>query len=110
MGYGIATLSVPLAGMAWAAPPSDPASNAADPAQAPGRGGVPEKIADNLRDILGPDAVDGHAPPETGPTPPVVFGISDVAKLGGSVPDSVGPPGKAVQIFTPACVNGLGCP
>ena len=91
-----AAVSVPLAGVAWAEPPADPGSNAADPANAPGPGGVPQQSPFGI-------------PPGKG-TPDFPFGISDIAKLHiGPIPKFVGPPGSFVQIFTPACVNALGC-
>jgi hypothetical protein len=94
-------LSIPLAGMAWAEPPSDPN----DP---PGKGGVPAEAGD----FLGPAKV----------TPGSVF--SSIAQGPGNVPEGVRvfvngfygtstngfaepiPPGIAIKSFTPSCGSG----
>ena len=94
-------LSVPLAGVAWADPPSVPN----DP---PGKGGVPSEAGD----FLGAPKV----------TPGSIF--SGIAKGPGDVPDGVRdfvngfygpgtngfedpiPPGIATKSFTPSCGSG----
>ena len=98
-----AAVSVPLAGVAWAEPPDDPGTTAADPSNAPGPGGVPGKTAQ----VFG---VEGQFTPGKG-TPDLPFGISDFAKLEpGPIATNVAPPGPTVRIFTPSCVGSLGCP
>ena len=99
-------LSVPLAGVAWG-DPSDPNGDGI------GAGGVPVKIAQVLEQHGGP--VVDKVIPGTG-FGPNIFGTSDIAKLPGSVPDTLAPigvsnPGSVVLAVTPGCVNGsLGCP
>ena len=128
-----AAVSVPLAGVAWADPPSDPGSNG----NGIGKGGIPNKTG-NVLDTVTPQ---DFQPPgyQTGDpvTPGSVF--SQVAKFpkevrppGVSVPDAYGqfltgfwqthalppgqpdltgvefgktPPGSVVRGFTPGCAQ-----
>ncbi len=118
-----AAVSVPLAGVAWADPPSDPGSSSpgAPNDNGIGQGGVP-KVAGGLLDSAG-------APNPNGPGSPVPPGkvYSTIAKEDGNVPDGVGvfvnnfyetyggipnpgfgrtPPGIATKTFTPGCSSG----
>jgi hypothetical protein len=88
-----AAVSVPLAGTAWAAPPSDP--------NGVGPGGIPAKIGNNLG---------------TDPTPPG-SGVKTFAQLPGSstpdaihdaFPDTDRTPGGAVKRQTPGADSGNG--
>jgi hypothetical protein len=119
-----AAVSVPLAGGAWAHPPSDLGSSNPGPANNDngiGQGGVP-KVAGGLLDSAG-------APNPNGPGNPVPLGkvYSTIANEDGNVPDGVGvfvnnfyetyggipnpgfgptPPGIATKTFTPGCSSG----
>lgn len=96
------TLSLLLAGVAWA-DESEPSGDGLGP------GGVPVKIAQALERNGGP--VVDRVIPGTG-AEPNIFGSSDLAKLPGSIPDSLGSlnPGAFVRAVTPGCETGsLGC-
>jgi hypothetical protein len=117
-----AAVSVPLAGMAWADPPSDPGSSG----NGIGKGGVPEKLG-----TLVDTGVTPSANPSGDPTPPGSVFIKGLAKLPGSTPVAVGefetgfwtthsltsggqvqtvwgstPPGLAIKPITPGCSHG----
>jgi hypothetical protein len=94
-------LSVPLAGVARGEP-ADPDGNPIGP------GGVPGKISRIVQEQGAP--VEGNVPPGTG-SGEVVLGTSDIAKMPGSVPDTLASvglpnPGSVVKAVTPGCVNG----
>jgi hypothetical protein len=80
-------LSVPLAGMAWAEPPSDPGSHE----NAIGQGGVPTKLGTFVDSgITGKVAGTPSLNPGGGPTPPGKVFISGAAKAPGPTPDAMG--------------------
>jgi hypothetical protein len=117
-----AAMSVPLAGAAWADPPSDPGSND-NPI---GQGGVPKKLGTFVDSGITPSAN-----PSGDPTPPGSVFISGLAKLPGNTPTAVGQfeaglwathtltsgdqvqtvwgptsPGLAIKPVTPGCSHG----
>jgi hypothetical protein len=121
-----AAVSVPLAGVAWADPPSDPGSNG----NGIGQGGLPTKIGNSLSNTVTP-----NLNPNPGGVGPVTPGsqFSQVAKLPGSTPEAYGsvltglfathtstnpdfvlqttpfgptPPGLVTKAFTPGCSKG----
>src|SRR5438270_10675895 len=75
-----AALSVPLAGAAWADPPSDPSSND----NAVGKGGIPEKLGNFLDSGISPSANPSGAPVAPGSV------LNGLAKLPGNAPDAMG--------------------
>jgi hypothetical protein len=116
-----AAMSVPLAGMAWAEPPSDPGSSD----NGIGKGGVPQKLGTFLNTGITPSAN-----PSGDPTPPGSV-INGLAKLPGSTPVAGGefesglwgthtltsgeqiqtvwgptPPGLGIKPVTPGCSHG----
>ena len=120
-----AAVSVPLAGVAWADPPSD--NN--PPGQGPTGPGVPRQAGAYL------DSVDANGPkePDVNPngygnplTPGTLFNAAKDAVPGVSTPDAIGPfvdgfylatqglvtdfgstpPGMAVKTLTPGCKSG----
>ena len=114
-----AVVSVPLAGMAWAEPSSDPGTNdkGSSGENKLGKGGVPKHLGEVLHEINS----------DTYPSDPISPGsiASDVAGMPGSVPDAFGnfvngfwglvgvetdygptAPGLAVKQFTPGCTHG----
>jgi hypothetical protein len=126
-----AAVSVPLAGVAWADPPSDPGSPNGNGI---GQGGVPQKAGDFLTNHVFP-----NANPNPGGVGPVTPGsqFSQAAKVPGlNTPDAYGqaltafwsgpppfgphttdigpiqtvfgstPPGLATKVFTPGCSHG----
>jgi hypothetical protein len=118
-----AAMSVPLAGVAWAEPPSDTSSNDTGTSSNDtgiGAGGVPEKAGNFLDNYgLNPNGDGNPAPPGS------VFKGS--AQGAGNTPDAYGdalngfwhgqgqftdtdfnptPPGMASKAFTPACSSG----
>ena len=122
-----AAVSVPLAGVAWADPPSDAGSNAPDPASnGIGTGGIPNKLGTFVDTGITPSAN-----PTGDPTPPGKVFINGLAKLPGSTPVAVGEfetglwathtlttggqvqtvwgptsPGLAIKPITPGCSHG----
>ena len=131
-----AAVSVPLAGAAWADPPSDPGSSSpgTPSGNGIGQGGVPKKAGSYFDSV---SAANPGLPPlnpngSGAPIPPgKVF--STVAKLPGNTPDALGgfvntiygaygtpetggvptaptfgktPPGLATKTFTPGCLSG----
>jgi hypothetical protein len=91
-------LSVPLAGVAWGDPPTDPGANG----HGVGAEGIPRVIGDHLG--------------STDPIPPGSV-ISDVAQqpgvsvpdaISGAFPDTDRTPGGAIKRQTPGCGNGNG--
>ncbi|WP_029114068.1 hypothetical protein [Mycobacterium sp. URHB0044] len=114
-------LSVPLAALASADPPSDPGSTA----NGIGSGGVPAKLGNFLDTGITPGANPSGAPVTPGSV------INGLAKLPGTTPDAMGqfetglwathtltngdqvqtvwgptPPGLAVKPITPGCSHG----
>ena len=130
-----AAVSVPLAGAAWADPPSDPGSSSpgTPSGNGIGQGGVPKKAGSYFDSI---SAANPGLPPlnpngSGAPIPPgKVF--STVAQMPGNTPDALGgfvntiygaygtpesggpvvttfgktPPGLATKTFTPGCLSG----
>jgi hypothetical protein len=123
-----AALSVPLAGAAWADPPSDNAAPGA-----PGEGGIPQKAGSFFDSVSAANpGLPNLNPNGSGPIAPgTVF--STIAKLPGSTPAALGgfvnsiygaygtpeaggvpvvttfgvvPPGMAIKTFTPGCSSG----
>jgi hypothetical protein len=117
-----AALSVPLAGPAWADPPSDPGSTD----NGIGQGGVPAKLGTFVDTGITPSAN-----PSGDPTPPGSVFIKGLAQLPGSTPVAVGEfetglwathtltsgdqvqtvwgptsPGLAIKPLTPGCAHG----
>ena len=129
-----AAVSVPLAGVAWADPPSDPDSSSnptnPKPNNPPGQGGVPQEIgslADNYnvnpnpgepitpgsafnvaKDAVKRDPVTGKNIP--GVSTPEAYGTfidTFTAPLLGVPPwEGPTPPGQGVKTFTPGCSSG----
>jgi hypothetical protein len=123
-----AAVSVPLAGVAWAGPPSDNAAPGA-----PGKGGIPQKAGSFFDSVSAANpGLPNLNPNGSGPIAPgKVF--STIAKLPGSAPDALGgfvntiygtygtpeaggvpvkttfgktPLGLAIKTFTPGCSRG----
>jgi hypothetical protein len=123
-----AALSVPLAGAAWADPPSDNAAPGA-----PGKGGIPQKAGSFFDSVSAANpGLPNLNPNGSGPIAPgTVF--STIAKLPGSTPDAAAAfvntiysvygtpeaggvpvvttfevvrPGLAIKTFTPGCSSG----
>ena len=117
-----AAVSVPLAGMAWADPPSDPGASDSGV----GNGGIPEKLGNFVDTGITPSAN-----PSGDPAPPGRAFFRDLAKLPGNTPTAVGefetglwathdlangdsvqrvwgptPPGLALKPLTPGCDQG----
>jgi hypothetical protein len=117
-------LSVPLAGVAWAEPASNPDAGGS----AVGEGGIPEKLGDFLESDVTPNANPNG--PDGGPVTvgSIVKGLTAVE---GNVPDALGefetglwsthvllngepiqtvwgttPPGLAIKPLTPGCSHG----
>jgi hypothetical protein len=115
----VAAMSVPLAGVAWAEPASDPGDTGI------GTGGVPEKLGNFLDTGITPSA----NPSGAAITPGSV--VNGLAKAPGTTPDAVGqfetglwathtltgegevqtvwgstPPGLAIKPITPGCSHG----
>jgi hypothetical protein len=91
-------LSVPLAGVAWGDPPTDPGANG----DGVGAGGIPRVLGDNSG--------------STDPIPPGSV-LSDIAQqpgvsvpeaISGAYPDTDRTPGGAIKRQTPGCGNGSG--
>ena len=91
-----AVVSVPLAGVAWADPPSDPGSNG----NGIGKGGVPQK-AGTFANSFGPDAT-GALPARSGKAPPG-SAFKQAAKLPGNTPDAYGDFLKALLTLPWVC-------
>ena len=125
------TLSVPLAGMAWAEPPSDPGSTD----NGVGQGGIPTKLGTFVdTGITGKQPGTPSRNPGGAPTPPGKVFISQAAKAPGPTPAAMGqlesqiwsaytladgtivpsdpaewgnvPPGLAIKPLTPGCDKG----
>jgi hypothetical protein len=120
-----AAVSVPLAGVAWADPPSDPGSPNGNGI---GQGGVPQRTGAFVNSF-GPDTNGDLPNPTGGPVAP-----GSIFKTGAKVPDlnapagygaaldqffatrqtpivtNFGPtvPGSATKLLTPGCGNGHG--
>jgi hypothetical protein len=121
-------LSVPLAGVAWAEPPSDPSS----PDNPIGDGGLPTKLG-----TFADTGITGKQPgtpslnPSGDPTPPGSVFIKPLTQLPGNIPAALGafenqiwsaytladgtiipttwgdtPPGLAIKPLTPGCDHG----
>jgi hypothetical protein len=129
-----AAVSVPLAGAAWADPPSDPgpSSPGTPSGNGIGQGGVPKKAGSYFDSVSAANpGLPNLNPNGSGPIAPgTVF--STVAKLPGNTPDALGgfvntiygaygtpesggpvvttfgktPPGLATKTFTPGCLSG----
>ena len=128
-----AAVSVPLAGMAWADPPSDPGSNG----KGIGQGGVPTRAGNVLDSIPTPPGAPSANPNPGQPVTPgsVVKGVAQNPNLPNKVPDAFGqtltgfwsvyplpgsdpgsapanlvvgstPPGLGTKVFTPGCSHG----
>ena len=124
----VGALSVPLAGAAWADPPSDNAAPGA-----PGEGGIPQKAGSFFDSVSAANpGLPNLNPNGSGPIAPgTVF--STIAKLPGSTPDAAAAfvntiysvygtpeaggvpvvttfevvrPGLAIKTFTPGCSSG----
>ena len=111
-----AAMSVPLAGVAWADPPSDPGSNASGV----GQGGIPKKFGDFADSVnQNPNGPGNPVPPGQEikvakglfpgvPTPTAVGELINGVYASIGVPTTFGPtpPGLAVKTFTPGCTSG----
>ena len=91
-----AAMSVPLAGLAWADPPSDNAAPGADSPSdnaapgAPGKGGIPKKAGSFLDTVSAANpGLPNLNPNGSGPVAPGTV-YSTIAKLPGSAPDATG--------------------
>jgi hypothetical protein len=111
-----AALSVPLAGTAWADPPSDPGSDSSGV----GRGGIPKKFGDFADSVnLNPNGPGNPVPPGQEinigkdlfpgvPTPTATGEFINGVYASIGVPTTFGPtpPGLAVKSFSPGCTSG----
>ena len=111
-----AAVSVPLAGVAWADPPSDPGSNGSGI----GAGGVPQKFGDFADSVnLNPNGTGNPVPPGQEiniakglfpgvPTPTATGEFINGVYASIGVPTTFGPtpPRLAVKTFTPGCTSG----
>lgn len=109
-----AAISVPLAGVAWADPPTDPSSNG----NGLGSGGIPNKVGEVTTAVgVNPNPGDPETPGET---------FNDAKdEFSGSTPDAYGqwvdkyiapplglpslgrtPPGMGTKALTPGCSHG----
>jgi hypothetical protein len=123
-----AAVSVPLAGVAWADPPSDPGSNG----NGLGKGGIPTKLGNSLSNSVSPNA--NPNPGGVGPVTPgsainmakdlfpgvstpvavgdflTAFGATHTSAVPGFNPQTTpfGPtaPGLVIKALSPGCGNG----
>jgi len=113
-----AAVSVPLAGVAWAAPSSNAGSNP-NPV---GQGGIPTKLGGFLTSVGAPNAAPTVTPgaefhrakivfPGVSPTPAVIGDfLNDSFTVLGIPNTAFGPtaPGLVTKTLTPACSSGHG--